>query len=250
MRPTDATERTSACQEIDLWQIACAKMAFEVRVQYFAAARELCGCAEERVMLPETPMTLRALSQLIAARHARLAPWLARMRFAVNSELACDEATPIRSGDEIAVLPPLAGGSATLCGLRATPLSLDEVFAAVRSLAAGGIALFVGSVRDHAGDKRVSRLDYEAHPELAARELARICDEICARDPGLRVAALHRTGELAIGEIAVIVAASAPHREQAFAACRELIEQIKLRVPIWKKEWSPDGEASWVNLEG
>lgn len=220
----------------------------DVQVEYFAAARELCGTASERVALPQSPISVRAFRALLEARHARLAPYLPRMRLAVNGELAQD-AQPIAVGDEVAVLPPVAGGSApVLCGMRASPLSVDEVIAAVRAPDAGGIALFIGSVRDHADGKHVTRLDYEAHPQLAERELRTILTEIGERSPGTRLAALHRTGELAIGELAVIVAASAPHRAEAFAACREAIEQIKQRVPIWKKEWSSDGNGNWVNL--
>jgi molybdopterin synthase catalytic subunit len=150
----------------------------DVQVEYFAAARELCGTSSERVALPQSPMTLLAFRSLLEARHARLAPYLARMRLAVNGELVQD-AQAISAGDEIAVLPPVAGGSApALCGLRATPLSVDEVIAAVRAPDAGGIALFIGSVRDHADGKHVTRLDYEAHPLLAERELSQILTEI------------------------------------------------------------------------
>ena len=146
------------------------------------------------------------------------------------------------------MLPPVAGGAARVCALRTTPLSVDECLAAVRRPGAGGIALFVGTVRDEADGTPVSRLEYEAHATMAERELGRILDEIEAGDPSLRLAALHRTGKLAVGELAVVVAASAPHRAEAFAACREAIERLKERVPIWKKEWTSD-DGRWVNLE-
>jgi molybdopterin synthase catalytic subunit len=221
----------------------------EVQVQYFAAARELCGKQSERVPLPQSPTTVRAFLVLLGARHAGLAPTLPRMRLAVNGEIARDD-DAIAAGDEIAVLPPVAGGSPLLCALRDTPLSVDEVLDVVRSPSAGGIALFIGTVRDHADGKRIARLDYEAHVAMAERELARILEEIAAQSPTTRLAALHRTGELRVGDIAVVVAASAPHRAEAFAACRDAIERIKQRVPIWKKEWGIDGSGSWVNLEG
>ena len=95
----------------------------------------------------------------------------------------------------------------------------------------------------------MQRLDYEAYVELANKEMARILDELTRTTPNTRLAALHRVGELAIGDFAVIVAASAPHRAEAFALCRAAIDRIKESVPIWKKEWSPDGSALWVNLE-
>jgi molybdopterin converting factor subunit 1 len=223
----------------------------EVHVQYFAAARELCGKQSERVPLPQSPTTVRAFLLVLGARHAGLAPTLARMRLAVNGEIARDE-DAIAAGDEVAVLPPVAGGSpsSTLCALRDTPLSVDEVLDAVRSPSAGGIVIFIGTVRDHADGKSIARLDYEAHTAMAERELARVLAEITEQSPTTRLAALHRTGELLVGDIAVVVAASAPHRAEAFAACREAIERIKQRVPIWKKEWGIDGSGSWVNLEG
>ena len=225
----------------------------QVHVQYFAAARELSGCRDEQLALGAERATVGAVLELIAARHARLRPLIHRMRLAVNGEVAPADQMVV-AGDEIAVLPPVAGGSGgdavALCAMRAEPLSVDEALAAVRRPEHGAVALFIGSVRDHAGGQRVARLDYEAHPQLAERELRRVLDEIAAEQPGVRLCALHRTGELAVGELAVIVAAGAPHRAQAFDACREAIERIKQRVPIWKKEWSPDGDGHWVNLEG
>jgi molybdopterin synthase catalytic subunit len=169
------------------------------------------------------------------------------MRLAVNDELVSLEVL-VRAGDEVAILPPVAGGAPLLCELRNTALSVDEAIAAVSHPAAGGVALFLGIVRDHADGKSVARLDYEAHATLAHKEMMRILEALCAQTPGVRLCALHRVGELQVGELAVVVAASAAHREQAFAACRAAIDQIKQSVPIWKKEWAPDGAAHWVNL--
>jgi molybdopterin synthase catalytic subunit/molybdopterin converting factor small subunit len=221
---------------------------FAVIVSYFAAARELAGCAEEQVELPRPAIAETQLRHLLGARHPRLAPHLARMRLAVNDAL--DPAgVDIRAGDRVDVLPPVAGGSDARALLRTGPLSVDEAIAAVAHPGAGGIALFLGVVRDHAEQGAVARLDYEAHPSLAEKELAAVLDELQAEHPGTRLCALHRVGALAVGDIAVIVAASAPHRAEAFAACRAAIDRIKQRVPIWKKEWAPDGSALWVNLE-
>jgi molybdopterin synthase catalytic subunit len=132
--------------------------------------------------------------------------------------------------------------------IRSEALSVDEAIAAVKHASAGGIALFLGVVRDHNQGKPTSLLEYDAYVSMAERELARITQEIEAELPEARVFAVHRTGELRIGELAVICAASAPHREQAFQACRALIERIKQRLPIWKREHGPDG-AHWVNWE-
>jgi molybdopterin synthase catalytic subunit len=223
-----------------------------VTVEYFAAARELCGVRSERIALPSGPIAARELLALLAAKHAALAPVIGRMRLAINGEIALDTALAeltVSSGDSVAVLPPVAGGSdPSLCAVRSEPLSVDEVLRALQAPEVGGIALFIGTVRDHADGRAVVRLDYEAHPQLAPQEMGRILDALRVEHPGVRLAALHRVGELAIGDLAVVVGASAPHRAEAFAACRAAIERIKERVPIWKKEWGDDGSGNWVNL--
>jgi molybdopterin synthase catalytic subunit len=137
--------------------------------------------------------------------------------------------------------------------LRDGPPSVDEAMSSVRHPGAGAVAVFVGIVRDHshgaAGERRaVVRLEYEAYAAMAEAEMRRIAAEIVAEIPEARVAAIHRVGTLAVGEIAVVCAASAPHRGEAFRACRALIDRIKERVPIWKREMGPDG-AYWVGWE-
>ncbi len=109
----------------------------------------------------------------------------------------------------------------------------------------GGIALFVGVVRNENDGHEVTRLTYEAYGPMAEKEMARIAGQLAERHPGARVVMRHRTGTLDIGDVAVVVAVAAPHRDEAFAACREGIELIKERVPIWKREIGPDG-AFWV----
>lgn len=125
--------------------------------------------------------------------------------------------------------------------VRADRLSIDEAVALVAHPGAGGIALFLGTVRDANDGRTVTKLEYEAYATMARAEMNRICLEIEAEIAGVRVAALHRIGDLAIGDIAVICAASAPHRGEAFRACRLLIDRIKERAPIWKREHGPEG---------
>lgn len=137
-----------------------------------------------------------------------------------------------------------------LVDLRETPLSVDEVFRAVQDSAAGGTALFVGTVRDVDPSvdaaAEVVRLDYSSHP--SALDRMREVAERVAREPGvIAVAAVHRVGELAVGDAAVVVAAAAAHRAEAFAAGRRLIDELKAEVPIWKHEVFVDGETAWVN---
>ncbi|WP_329567409.1 molybdenum cofactor biosynthesis protein MoaE [Kitasatospora sp. NBC_01266] len=132
-----------------------------------------------------------------------------------------------------------------LLAIRDTPLSLDEVYAAVGDDAAGGTAIFVGTVRDHDGGKSVAALEYSCHPS-AERELRRIAEKVVADHPVRALAAVHRVGRLDITDAAVIVAVSCPHRGEAFAAARKLIDDLKHEVPIWKHQIFTDGEEEWV----
>ncbi len=136
----------------------------------------------------------------------------------------------------------------TLCEIREAPLSVDDALSAVRRPDAGGIALFVGVVRDENDGQAVTLLEYEAYPSMAHKEMRAIVAELEREIPGARLAVLHRIGRLEIGDIAVVCAASAPHRTEAFAACRQLIDRIKARVPIWKREHGPAGP-HWVGWQ-
>lgn len=132
-----------------------------------------------------------------------------------------------------------------LLDIRETPLSVDEVFAAVGHETAGGTDLFVGTVRDHDGGKGVTALEYSAHPS-AIDELRRVAEKVAADFPVSALAAVHRVGKLEIGDIAVVVAVSCPHRGEAFDACRRLIDTLKHEVPIWKHQLFTDGTTEWV----
>ncbi len=134
-----------------------------------------------------------------------------------------------------------------LVALRDQPLSVDEVLDAVRHPTCGGIALFVGVVRDHDHGDPVTSLDYEAHPS-AVETMRRTCADVLERSQAVHVAAVHRTGALTVGDLAVVVAAAAPHRGQAFDACRDLIDTLKADTPIWKHQRLGDGSTEWVGL--
>ena len=132
--------------------------------------------------------------------------------------------------------------------VRSEPLSVDEAIALVAHEGAGAIAVFLGTVRDVNDGQPVERLEYEAYASMASAEMDRIRSEIEKEIPDVRVAAVHRTGTLAVGEISVVCVASAPHRGEAFQACRLMIDRLKERVPIWKREHGPDGPY-WVGWE-
>lgn len=136
-------------------------------------------------------------------------------------------------------------GVIRLAELREEPLSVEEVTKAVADPAAGGIALFIGAVRDQDEGRDVTALSYSAHPSAAA-ELLRCAERIAAAHQVTAIAAVHRTGDLEIGDLAVIVGVSAPHRAEALEACRELIDDLKLTVPIWKHQAFAGGASEWV----
>jgi len=132
-----------------------------------------------------------------------------------------------------------------LIDVRAAELSVDEVRAAVADPAAGGIALFAGAVRDSDHDRRVTGLSYSAHPS-AAGELRRVAEVIAGKFRVTGIAAVHRVGDLAVGDLAVVAAVSCPHRAEALDACRALIDELKATVPIWKHQRFADGASEWV----
>lgn len=138
-----------------------------------------------------------------------------------------------------------ASGPIRLLDVRAVPLSIDEVYAAMADAAAGGITLFVGTVRDHDNGRSVTTLDYSAHPSAVA-ELRRVAEKVVADFPVQALAAVHRHGELSIGDVAVIVAVACVHRGDAFVAARRLIDDLKQEVPIWKHQTFSDGGEEWV----
>ena len=134
----------------------------------------------------------------------------------------------------------------TLTDVRDTPLSVDEVLTAVQDPAAGGIGLFVGVVREHENAKDVDGLEYSAHPS-AVDGLRRVCEQVLS-DEVSKVAAVHRVGSLQVGDLAVVVAVSAPHRGAALDACHRLCADLKVTVPIWKHQSLADGSDEWVGL--
>lgn len=214
----------------------------KVTVRLFGSLREAAGTRALELELPAGAKVedLRHALQLRLPAAARLGP---RVAVAVNQDLAA-AGTVLAEGDEVALLPPVSGGAGR-CTLSDAPLDAEAVADRVAGPDAGGIVTFVGRVRASARGRAIERLEYEAYPGMAERELEKIAAEAAARWPGVRVAAAHRTGVLTVGEIAVVVVAAAPHRGEAFEACRFAIDALKVRVPIWKKEVATDG-AYWV----
>ncbi|WP_242605612.1 molybdenum cofactor biosynthesis protein MoaE [Frankia sp. Cppng1_Ct_nod] len=141
---------------------------------------------------------------------------------------------------------PVAGaGQVALAAIRERELSVEECLNAVRGPGVGGIDLFVGTVRDHDRGCGVAELEYTAHPR-AHIEIARVAASVAVTHPVLTVAVTHRVGLLGVGDIAVVVAVGAAHRDEAFVACRQLIDEVKAQVPIWKRQVFLDGSSEWV----
>jgi len=218
-----------------------------IRALYFAVFREQIGRDDEEIDLAAGARVRDAIAAL-AARHPPIDRLRGRFRIAVNQEFSDDDRA-LAEGDELALIPPVAGGADPARHVRvlAAPLSLDRCMAAVAGAGMGGLVTFTGMVRRDSHGAIIDHLEYEAYGEMAVREMTRLCDEIEAEIAGVRLAVEHRTGRLAVGEVAVVIAAAAPHRAEAFTACRALIDRLKQRVPIWKKEVGEDG-AEWVGL--
>ena len=215
-----------------------------VVVKLFGALREAAGAKEVAIELPEGSH-VADLRERLAAQFPALERFRGRLAASVNLEIASLDA-PLRDGDEVAFLPPVSGGVERRCWLSERPLDVAEVVSRVAGPGMGGVVTFVGAVRDRARGRTIRHLEYEAYAEMAEREMEKIADEAARRWPGASVAIAHQSGHLEVGEIAVAVAAAAPHRAEAFAACRFAIDTLKETVPIWKKEVATDGEY-WVD---
>ena len=208
-----------------------------VTVRTFAILREL---AADRVALDlADDATLDDAWTALEAAHPALAPHREFARGARNGAYApWDQA--LSDGDEVAFLPPVSGGGPT--GLTDGPIDVAALEASVAGDGHGAVLTFVGRARDRSDDGReVTELEYEVYPEMAEAVLAEIAGEAEARWPGVAVAVVHRTGIVPIGEAAVAIVAAAPHRSHAYEANRFVIEGIKERLPIWKRERFVDG---------
>ena len=215
-----------------------------ISVLYFAVFRERLGRDGETLELAAGATVDDAIAQL-AAHHATIAQLRGKFRVAVNQDMV-DGSHALADGDEVALIPPVAGGERHVV-LSDQPLSLDRCCAAVRGPGMGGLVTFTGMVRERSRGHAIDHLVYEAYGPMAVKTMTELCDEIEREIAGTRLAVEHRIGRLAIGEVAVVIAAAAPHRAEAFTACRAMIDRLKDRVPIWKKEVGDDG-SSWVGL--
>jgi MoaE-MoaD fusion protein len=224
-----------------------------IEVRVFGGLADHVGGSRTTVDVPD-PATVGGMREALLAAHPSLAALLPRTKVAVNLAVADDDQR-IPAGSEVALLPPVAGGAvspgtATITGLREPPFDVDATVAAVTDGGTGGTAVFLGTVRDHAPDlDDVVALEYSAYPAMAERVLTEIADELRTAHPQLRgLALLHAVGELGVGAHTILIVCSAGHRSEAFDACRDALERVKDRVPIWKREITSDGTHRWVGL--
>jgi len=203
-----------------------------VRVRLFAGLRERAGWSEREIEASSVADVWPALE---------LGDEPAGLLYAVNHEYA-ERDHALIDGDEVAVIPPVSGGAYRLVE---GPLDLGALIAEVEDERAGAIATFQGTVRRQSRGREVVALDYEAYGGMAEKVMAEIAEGVKERYDLCEVAVTHRIGRCEVGEISVAIAVSAPHRQDALSACREVIDELKERVPLWKKELYESGE-EWI----
>ena len=201
-------------------------------VRLFAGLRERAGWSRREVDAATVADVWPALG---------LGDEPAGLLYAVNKEYA-DRDRALNPGDEVALIPPVSGGAFLLSD---EPVSLDRVVEEVRSDDAGAIATFTGTTRVHSRGRTVTHLDYEAYEGMAEKVMEEIAESLRAKYQLTAIAIHHRIGRVSIGETSVVIAVSAPHRQDALAACKDAIDELKERVPLWKKEVYEGGE-EWI----
>lgn len=231
----------------------------KIRVVAFATASDVLGREALELTLPEAAGLAELRAELVA-RHPNLEVLWERLAVAVDGELARGE-TRLSDGCEVALLPPVSGGApsaatcapeerrARLAALTDEAIDVAAVERAVAGSGRGAVLLFLGTVRDHHRGRAVDRLTYSAYRTMAEQTLGRIARELETEADELRVAIVHRLGEVPVGEASVAIAAASPHRAAAYDASRQALERLKREVPIWKREHYADGEAVWREEE-
>jgi len=219
-----------------------------VTVKLFARLRELVGTHSIERQVAENA-TIADLVQMLQAEFPKLVEVFPRTVVSVNREFA-ERETRLTDGDEVAFFPPVSGGSGAdddMFAITFEPISLDVWAAKVRRPETGAVAVFAGTVRNVSAGKEVEHLEYEAYEEMAVAKLRQVAAEAREQWPKIvEIAIVQRIGHLEVGDNAVIVAVSSPHRgDGCFEACQYAINRLKQIVPIWKKEVSPDG-SEWV----
>lgn len=216
----------------------------------FASAGDALGATEMDLEMPDGSR-VADLRDRLDRDHPKLAPLWPRLAVAMDGRVVKPE-TALEDGAEVALLPPVSGGSGA-GELRAElvdgPIDVDRVAASVAGPSRGAVVLFLGTVRDHHAGRTVGKLTYSAYRSMAEDGLRRIVDDLEASAPGLRAAIVHRLGEVPVGEASVAIAVGSPHRAAAYEASRTALERLKTEIPIWKREHYTEGPPLWREEE-
>ena len=222
----------------------------KIRLLAFASAGDALGTTEMEIEMPEGSRVADLRARL-DAEHPKMRALWPRLAVAVDGRVvAPDEA--LTPGAEVALLPPVSGGSGVREGradLVDGPIDTDAVVAGVSGPGCGAVLVFLGTVRDSHAGRRVEKLTYSAYRRMALDGLERIVTDLEAASPGLRAAIVHRLGEVPVGEASVVIAVASPHRAAAYEASRTALERLKAEVPIWKREHYAEGPAIWREEE-
>ncbi len=220
----------------------------QVRVKLFGPAADAVGCSElEYALTP--PATLAGLLELMSAKYPALGGRATSLRFAVNEAYA-EPGAPLADGDEVAVIPPVSGGDWDPVVLTTDPIDTPALARLVADRSCGAVVTFQGVVRAEGPPANpLLALEYSAYEPMALRQMILIREQALEKFAIWEAALAHRLGRLAVGETSVAVVVAAPHRGDAFTACRWIIDTLKLDVPIWKKEVWTQGEATWADPE-
>jgi MoaE-MoaD fusion protein len=216
-----------------------------VRVLFFGGLKDLAGKSSDLLELPDGASVRDVLAHYLS-EVPRMKESLASLAVAVNREYAGAE-TALKSGDEVALLPPVSGGSGRALIVR-DPIDTRGVLGRIKRGEDGAAVVFEGVVRNQTRGRRTLYLDYEAYEEMALRQMEGLAEQALKQFQVRDVAVVHRLGRLEIGETSVLIVVASAHRAAAFDACRWLIDTLKRTVPIWKKEYFEDG-AVWADGE-
>lgn len=218
-----------------------------VKVKLFAMLKESLG-DEVELQVPE-PATVSGLMQRFVEEYPQFKAAASSLSVAVDHTYTPGD-HPIAEGQEVAIIPPVSGGSSAFHEIVEAPIDLKAVVARVASPKAGGIATFLGVVRDNALGRKVLYLLYEGYPAMAIKEMERVESAVRERWEIESIAITHRVGRLEIGEASVAIAVSSAHRKEAIEACHFAIDRLKETVPVWKKEFWEGGEVWIENAQG
>ncbi|MEE8433733.1 MAG: molybdenum cofactor biosynthesis protein MoaE [bacterium] len=218
-----------------------------VKVKLFAMLKESLG-EEVELQVPE-PATVSSLMRRFVEEYPQFREAAPSLNVAVDYTYSPGD-QPIAEGQEVAIIPPVSGGASALHEIVEAPIDLNTLVAKVASPGAGGIATFLGVVRDNSLGRKVLYLFYEVYPPMAVKEMARVEAAVRERWEVDSIAITHRIGRLEIGEASVAIAVSSPHRKEAIEACHFAIDRLKQTVPVWKKEYWEGGEVWIENAEG